>query len=217
MALSSKKTAKSAKKTVKTVKKASKKASTKNGKKSSIAASKKSIKNSIEKTASAKERSAAESPSVIREGTRISDRPVLVAEGRVPLSSLAGEKGMVLYFYPKDATPGCTQEACDFRDAKTALQGLGFSVVGVSPDSPDSHEKFVKKQSLNFPLISDTDHSLCREFGVWAEKKLYGRSFMGVVRSTFILDRSLRVQKVFSPVRVAGHADEVKEAIRNLA
>jgi peroxiredoxin Q/BCP len=185
-------------------------------------ASKKAIKKSVKKAAATGTKGtapkAAKAPStvVVKEGTVIADRFVLVRDGMVSLSSLVGEKGLVLYFYPKDATPGCTQEACDFRDAQTGLSGLGYSVVGVSPDSSDSHQKFAMKQSLNFPLISDADHSLCSDFGVWGEKQLYGRSFMGVIRSTFILDRELRVRKVFSPVRVAGHAGEVEQAIRSV-
>ena len=214
---------KTAKKSVKkATKKSAKKAARKAAKKVAKKASKKAIKKSVKKAAATGTKGtapkAAKAPStiVVKEGTVIADRFVLVRDGMVSLSSLVGEKGLVLYFYPKDATPGCTQEACDFRDAQAGLSGLGYSVVGVSPDSSDSHQKFAMKQSLNFPLISDADHSLCGDFGVWGEKQLYGRSFMGVIRSTFILDRELRVRKVFSPVRVAGHAGEVEQAIRSV-
>lgn len=214
---------KAAKKSVKkATKKSAKKAARKAAKKVAKEASKKAIKKSVKKAAATGTKGtapkAAKAPStvVVKEGTVIADRFVLVRDGMVSLSSLVGEKGLVLYFYPKDATPGCTQEACDFRDAQAGLSGLGYSVVGVSPDSSDSHQKFAMKQSLNFPLISDADHSLCSDFGVWGEKQLYGRSFMGVIRSTFILDRELRVRKVFSPVRVAGHAGEVEQAIRSV-
>lgn len=214
---------KTAKKSVKkATKKSAKKAARKAAKKVAKKASKKAIKKSVKKAAATGTKGtapkAAKAPStiVVKEGTVIADRFVLVRDGMVSLSSLVGEKGLVLYFYPKDATPGCTQEACDFRDAQAGLSGLGYSVVGVSPDSSDSHQKFAMKQSLNFPLISDADHSLCSDFGVWGEKQLYGRSFMGVIRSTFILDRELRVRKVFSPVRVAGHAGEVEQAIRSV-
>lgn len=214
---------KTAKKSVKkATKKSTKKAGSNSAKKVAKKAGKKSIKKSVKKAAAngakstAPEGAKAPSTTAVKEGTVIADRHVLVGEEMVLLSSLLGEKGLVLYFYPKDATPGCTQEACDFRDAKAVLSELGYSVAGVSPDSSDSHQKFAMKQSLNFPLISDADHSLCSDFGVWGEKRLYGRSFMGVIRSTFILDRELRVKKVFSPVRVAGHAGEVKQAIRSL-
>ncbi len=221
---SSKKAAKkTAKKSVKkATKKSAKKVARKAAKKVAKKASKKAIKKSVKKAAvtgtkgTAPKAAKAPSTVVVKEGTVIADRFVLVGDGMVSLSSLVGEKGLVLYFYPKDATPGCTQEACDFRDAQAGLSGLGYSVVGVSPDSSDSHQKFAMKQSLNFPLISDADHSLCSDFGVWGEKQLYGRSFMGVIRSTFILDRELRVRKVFSPVRVAGHAGEVEQAIRSV-
>lgn len=214
---------KTAKKSVKkAAKKSAKKAARKAAKKVAKKASTKAIKKSVKKAAvtgtkgTAPKAAKAPSTVVVKEGTVIADRFVLVRDGMVSLSSLVGEKGLVLYFYPKDATPGCTQEACDFRDAQAGLSGLGYSVVGVSPDSSDSHQKFAMKQSLNFPLISDADHSLCSDFGVWGEKQLYGRSFMGVIRSTFILDRELRVRKVFSPVRVAGHAGEVEQAIRSV-
>jgi peroxiredoxin Q/BCP len=215
-----KKTAKKSvkKATKKSAKKAARKAAKKVAKKASTKAIKKSVKKAAVTGTKGTAPKAAKAPStvVVKEGTVIADRFVLVRDGMVSLSSLVGEKGLVLYFYPKDATPGCTQEACDFRDAQAGLSGLGYSVVGVSPDSSDSHQKFAMKQSLNFPLISDADHSLCSDFGVWGEKQLYGRSFMGVIRSTFILDRELRVRKVFSPVRVAGHAGEVEHAIRSV-
>jgi len=240
MAISKKKASKKASKKAakKTAKKSVKKATKKSAKKGARKAAKKSaresttkvakkptkkaIKKSVKKTAASGTKGtapkAAKAPStaVVKEGTIIADRLVLVADGMVPLSSLVGEKGLVVYFYPKDATPGCTQEACDFRDAQAGLKGLGYSVVGVSPDSADSHHRFATKQSLNFPLISDADHNLCSDFGVWGEKQLYGRSFMGVIRSTFILDRELRIRKVFSPVRVTGHTAEVEQAIASV-
>ena len=228
MATSKKKASKKASKkavtksTKKATKKSAKKATRKAVKKAVKKATKKAVKKAVKKTAANRSKStspvAAKTPTtaVVKEGTIIADRLVLVADGMVPLSSLVGEKGLVLYFYPKDATPGCTQEACDFRDAQAGLKGIGYSVAGVSPDSPDSHHRFATKQSLNFPLISDAVHSLCSDFGVWGEKQLYGRSFMGVIRSTFILDRELRVRKVFSPVRVNGHAAEVEQAIASV-
>jgi len=147
-------------------------------------------------------------------GKKIGDRKVITAKGTQSFSSLMGKKGMVLYFYPKDATPGCTQEACDFRDSYSKLQKLGYSVVGVSPDSVASHERFVLKQSLTFDLISDTDQELAIELGVWAEKKMYGRTYMGIVRSTFILDKDRKIQHVISPVKVKGHVDSVIDWIQ---
>lgn len=190
----------------KTAKKTASKTAKKAAKKATKKTAKKVTKKAIAKTAS----------SVIGEGAMVADREVQLVDEAVRLSSLMGEKGMVLYFYPKDSTPGCTQEACDFRDSSESLQRLGYSVVGVSPDSPQSHRRFAEKQGLNFPLISDAEQKLCQDFGVWAEKKLYGRTYMGVIRSTFILDRSLRVRKVFSPVRVSGHSTEVLQAIPSI-
>ncbi len=213
--MAAKKTAKkTASKTAKkAAKRAAKKTAKKVAKKVTKKAAKKTAKKAAEKTA---KKSAKTASSVIGEGAMVADREVQLVDEAVRLSSLMGEKGMVLYFYPKDSTPGCTQEACDFRDSSESLQRLGYSVVGVSPDSPQSHRRFAEKQGLNFPLISDAEQKLCQDFGVWAEKKLYGRTYMGVIRSTFILDRSLRVRKVFSPVRVSGHSTEVLQAIPSI-
>lgn len=132
----------------------------------------------------------------------------------VRLSSLVGKEGMVLYFYPKDSTPGCTTEACNFRDSKDLIRLLGYSVVGVSPDSITSHQRFSQKYDLNFDLISDTTKALCQEFKVWQQKQLYGRQFMGVVRSTFLIDNKLKVWHVISPVKVKHHNDEILDLIK---
>jgi thioredoxin-dependent peroxiredoxin len=131
----------------------------------------------------------------------------------VSLSDFKG-KQVVLYFYPKDATPGCTTEACDFRDNLGRLAKAGAVVLGVSADSAESHKKFKEKQGLNFPLLSDPGRKAIEAYGVWQEKSLYGRKFMGIVRSTFIIDASGRIAKVFPKVKVAGHADEVLAALK---
>ncbi len=123
------------------------------------------------------------------------------------LSDFKGEK-IVLYFYPKDNTPGCTQEACDFRDNFNRLIGMA-QVIGVSPDDIKSHKKFREKQDLNFILLSDTDHELAESFGVWQEKAMYGKKYMGIVRSTFILDKEGKIEKEWRNVKVSGHVDEV--------
>lgn len=123
------------------------------------------------------------------------------------LSDLLGRK-VILYFYPKDNTSGCTQEACDFRDNMNRLTKYA-DVVGVSPDSIKSHKSFKEKQSLNFPLISDTEHILAEQFGVWKEKSMYGRKYMGIERSTFILDGDGNIEKEWRKVKVKGHVDEV--------
>lgn len=124
--------------------------------------------------------------------------------------SLADFKGsdVILYFYPKDNTSGCTQEACDFRDNFNRLTSKAV-VIGVSPDSIESHKKFQKKQELNFILLSDTEHKLAEQFGVWAEKSMYGKKYMGIVRSTFYINKDGKIEKEWRKVSVTGHVDEV--------
>ncbi len=131
----------------------------------------------------------------------------------VALSDFKGKK-VVLYFYPKDSTPGCTTEACDFRDNLNRIAKTGAVVLGVSADSAESHRKFKEKQGLNFPLLSDPDRKAIEAYGVWQEKSLYGRKFMGIVRSTFIIDGNGSIAKVFPKVKVAGHVDEVLAALK---
>jgi peroxiredoxin Q/BCP len=145
---------------------------------------------------------------------------------RAPAFKLADENGkavslgdfkgkqVVLYFYPKDSTPGCTTEACDFRDNLNRIGKTGAVVLGVSADSSESHRKFKEKQGLNFPLLSDPDRKAIEAYGVWQEKSLYGRKFMGIVRSTFIIDMNGLVKQVFPKVKVAGHVDEVLAALK---
>jgi peroxiredoxin Q/BCP len=136
--------------------------------------------------------------------------------GRVSLASLKG-KPVVLYFYPKDDTPGCTREACDFRDLKAEFAKAGATILGVSPDAPASHEKFAGKFSLSFPLLSDADHQVAEAYGVWGEKTNYGRTYMGITRATFLIDGQGKVARVWPKVKVDGHADAVLEAVRALA
>jgi peroxiredoxin Q/BCP len=135
---------------------------------------------------------------------------------RTSLKDFAG-KNLVIYFYPKDSTPGCTQESCDFRDNLNRLKAAGAAVVGVSADSVESHRKFKEKQGLNFPLLSDPDHEMLEAYGVWREKSLYGRKFMGIVRSTFLVDGKGKITRVFPKVSVKGHVDEVLSALRGQA
>lgn len=120
---------------------------------------------------------------------------------------------IVLYFYPKDNTPGCTQEACDFRDNFNRLTNLA-TVIGVSPDSIQSHKKFREKQELNFTLLSDPEHVLAEKFGVWQEKSMYGRKYMGINRSTFII-KDGKIEKSWDSVKVKGHVDEVINYLEN--
>lgn len=123
----------------------------------------------------------------------------------------------VLYFYPKDDTPGCTTQACGFRDVQLTLDQLGIPVIGVSPDSSRSHSKFKVKYQLHFPLLSDESHQLCEAFGVWQEKSFMGKKSMGVIRSTFIIDSQGVIRWVESPVRVEGHVDRVLKALQQLS
>lgn len=125
------------------------------------------------------------------------------------LNNLKGSK-TVLYFYPKDNTSGCTKEACDFRNNMNRLINL-TKVIGVSPDSVASHQKFQQKQDLNFMLISDPEHVLANKYGVWKEKSMYGRKYMGIERSTFILDEKGNIIKEWRKVKVSGHVDEILE------
>ena len=136
----------------------------------------------------------------------------LDAEGIEKEFSLNDFKGqrVILYFYPKDNTSGCTQEACDFRDTINRLTSYA-TVIGVSPDSIKSHKSFKEKQSLNFILLSDPEHKLAEEFEVWKEKSMYGRKYMGIERSTFILDKNGKIEKEWRKVKVKGHVDEVIE------
>jgi len=133
----------------------------------------------------------------------------------VTRDSLAG-KNVVLFFYPKDDTTGCTKEACDFRDAFPQFGKIDATVIGVSPDSLESHRKFKKKYRLPYLLLSDKDHQLADAFGVWKEKALYGRKYMGIERTTVIVDRKGRVARIFPKVKIPGHIQEVESAVREV-
>jgi len=132
-------------------------------------------------------------------------------EKEYSLVDFSGQE-IILYFYPKDNTSGCTQEACDFRDNYNRLTSKA-TVIGVSPDSIKSHKNFQEKHSLNFILLSDPEHKLAEAFGVWGEKSMYGKKYFGIVRSTFILDKTGKIQKEWRNVKVKGHVDEVLENI----
>ncbi len=135
---------------------------------------------------------------------------------KVKLSDLKGER-VVLYFYPKDDTPGCTKEACSFRDADDVFKEKGIKVLGVSTDDEKSHQKFISKYSLPFDLLADTDHSIVEAYGVWGEKNMYGRKYMGTHRKTFLIDEKQKIVKIFDKVKVAEHADEVLAAFGEAA
>jgi peroxiredoxin Q/BCP len=123
-------------------------------------------------------------------------------------------KNVVLYFYPKDMTPGCTTEACDFRDYHPEFAQLDTVVLGISPDDVKSHDKFTAKHELPFPLLADTDHQVAEAYGVWVLKKMYGREYMGIERSTFVIDRDGNIARVWPKVKVKGHVQEVLQFIK---
>lgn len=130
------------------------------------------------------------------------------------LTKLCERGSVVLYFYPKDMTPGCTNEACSFRDQLDQIRAAGAQVVGVSADSAASHRKFAEKYGLTFPLLSDSDNQVAKAYGVYKRKSLYGREFMGIERTTFIIDKDGTVTRVFPKVKVNGHVEEVLAALR---
>ena len=127
------------------------------------------------------------------------------------LSDYAGKK-LILYFYPKDNTPGCTAEACSLRDGRAVLQERGFEVVGVSPDTVQSHQRFIEKKELNFTLLSEPEHRVAEAYGVWGEKKFMGRVSMGILRTTFVIGADGVIEKVFEKVRTADHFQQILEA-----
>ncbi len=146
---------------------------------------------------------------LLKQGDKAPDFTLKDDDGStVKLSGYKGKK-VVLYFYPKDDTPGCTKEACSFRDGFKEIQKKGTIVLGVSPDSVESHKKFKEKFHLNFPLLSDDEKKVVNAYGVWKQKSLYGRKYMGVERTTFVIDEDGKIRKVFPKVKVDGHYDEV--------
>jgi thioredoxin-dependent peroxiredoxin len=128
--------------------------------------------------------------------------------GSVRLKDLRGRK-VVLYFYPKDNTPGCTTESCDFRDAHAKFEAKGAVVLGISPDSGRSHDRFKEKFDLPFTLISDEDHQIAEAYGAWQEKSMYGRKYMGIQRSTFLIDEKGKIAAIYDKVKVDGHVADV--------
>jgi len=153
---------------------------------------------------------------MVKEGHKAPDFTLPSSDGKeVSLKDLRG-KPVVLYFYPKDDTPGCTREACAFRDAHAAIRKAGAVVLGVSPDSVVSHEKFRAKYKLNFPLLADADKSVAKRYGAFGEKVLYGKKVVGMIRSTFLIDGEGVVRKVFPRVKVDGHDEQVLGALSQL-
>ncbi|MCA9105166.1 MAG: thioredoxin-dependent thiol peroxidase [Planctomycetales bacterium] len=152
----------------------------------------------------------------IEEGSKAPAFTATADDGsKVKLSGLKGSP-VVLYFYPKDDTPGCTKEACAFRDRQSEIKKLGAVVLGVSPDDVASHVKFRDKYELNFPLLADPEHKLAETYGAWREKNMYGKKSMGVQRSTYLIDADGKVAKVWKRVQVDGHDQQVIDAIKAL-
>ncbi len=153
---------------------------------------------------------------VLMEGMRAPDfRLRAYPEGEYSLADFRGKK-VVLYFYPKDDTPGCTMEACSFRDTKSEWEGTGAVVLGISNDNWSSHQAFAQRYNLNFTLLSDPDASVSKDYGVYKEKNMYGKKFWGIERTTFIIDPEGKIAKIFPRVQVDGHSAEVLETLRRI-
>ena len=176
-------------------------------------AKKTSAKKTVAKQPAAK---ASAGPAWPKQGSKAPDFTAVAHDGTtVKLSAFKG-RPVILYFYPKDDTPGCTVEACGFRDAHAQFGRHKAVVLGVSPDSPRSHEKFRAKFKLPFTLIADERHELAEKYGAWREKSMYGKAFMGIARSTFVIDAAGRIAKVFTGVKPEGHDREVLAAVAAL-
>ena len=151
----------------------------------------------------------------IKEGNKAPDFTAMDQDGeKVKLSSFRGERNIVLYFYPKDMTPGCTTQACDFRDQHKKFKNT--VILGVSIDSTERHQKFIAKYDLPFNLIADIDKKVVQKYGIWQKKKLYGKTFMGIVRTTFIIDKNGTIQKIFPKVKVKTHIEDVLSALKEI-
>lgn len=152
----------------------------------------------------------------VEEGKKAPDFTLPADDGtKVKLSQFKG-KPVVLYFYPRDNTPGCTREACAFRDRQAELKKQGAVVLGVSTDDVASHQKFRDKFELNFPLLADTEHKVAEKYGAWREKNMYGKKSWGIQRSTFLIDADGKIRKVWKSVKVDGHDEQVLAALKSL-
>lgn len=151
---------------------------------------------------------------VLEQGIKAPDFKLMGTDNQAHSLSEYKGKRVVLYFYPKDDTPGCTAEACDFRDAMSEIRESGTEVLGVSKDNVMSHVKFTNKYNLNFMLLADMTGKVCEEYGVIGKKNIFGNLSIGIIRSTFLIDKEGKIAKVFSPVKVTGHRQEVIEALK---
>ncbi len=148
----------------------------------------------------------------LKEGDKAPEFDLPASDGkRVALKDFSGKQRVVLYFYPKDDTPGCTVEACGFRDKTKSIQAKGAVVLGVSPDGVESHNRFIEKFNLPFLLLSDEEKKAVKAFGVWVKKSMYGKEYMGVERTTFVIGKDGRIEKVFRKVKPDGHPEEILE------
>jgi len=154
--------------------------------------------------------------SALKEGMKAPEFDLPASEGKnVGLKEFKGKERVVLYFYPKDDTPGCTVEACGFRDKIKEVGKKGAVVLGVSPDGVEAHNKFIEKFNLPFILLSDEEKKVCKDYGVWVKKSMYGKEYMGVARTTFIIGKDGKIEKIFEKVKPEGHTDEVLEFLDN--
>ena len=153
---------------------------------------------------------------MIQKKTKAPDFNLLDEDGNSHTLSEYKGTPLILYFYPKDNTPGCTTEACNFRDDYSAYEKAKVTILGVSPDSVKSHKKFKEKYQLPFTLLSDPDHTVCEAYGVWAEKQMMGKKYMGILRTTFVINKDGVVEKVFEGVKPSEHSKEVLAAVKNL-
>ncbi len=148
----------------------------------------------------------------LKEGSKAPDFTLPSSAGKdISLKDFKGKNRVVLYFYPKDDTPGCTVQACGFRDGIKKIQKTDAVVLGVSPDDLKAHDKFIQKFNLPFTLISDTDKTLSQAYGVWVKKSMYGKEYMGVARTTFVIGKDGKIEKIYEKVKPEGHTDEVLE------
>ena len=143
---------------------------------------------------------------------QVGDKAPDIKTSEFSLASLKGQR-VVVFFFPKADTPGCTKEACEFRDASKTFSKKKAAIIGISPDKPAAHVKFAAKYDLPFTLVADPDHAIAEAYGVWKEKSMYGRKYMGIERTTFVIDEKGRIAHIFAKVHPAGHAAEVLEAL----
>lgn len=154
----------------------------------------------------------------LKEGSKAPAFNLPASNGKeVSLKDFAGKKRVVLYFYPKDDTPGCTVEACGFRDGIKPLEKQGAVILGVSPDGIPAHQKFIEKFKLPFLLLADTEKEVCKAYGVWVKKSMYGREYMGVARTTFVIGKDGKIEKIYEKVKPQGHEEEILEFLSSKA